>query len=69
MYFYKATQETRFDFSSDFSGDVVIRKPNGDEISIPGFDLLEFVAYEYVSRKRIAQIENASFDEILKGKV
>ncbi|KKL57138.1 hypothetical protein LCGC14_2238450, partial [marine sediment metagenome] len=59
MHSYEGRGGTLFNFNSDFSGDVRIK--HGDQCcSIPADDILELVAYCYVTRNRISVIENMS---------
>lgn len=51
--------QTGFNFNSDLSGDVVITKPDGSKLEVPGRDLVDFVA-EQVRRARIAEVEEMS---------
>lgn len=68
MYNYIAKEGTAFSYNRDFSGMVVISKDSNlyREISIPGKDILEFVAYCYALQKKIENIENMSVEELLK---
>lgn len=59
-----------FLYSSDLSGDVIIRKLNEtgeieSEIEVPGDALIDFVA-AYVRGRRIAKLEQMGADEILE---
>lgn len=58
---------TDFIFNSDLSGDVIISR-NGVEFSVPGEDLLEFVAYNYLLSKRIAELEDMDWEQLLEEK-
>ncbi len=55
---------TMFIFHSDLSGDVIIRDAEARELSVPGGDLMSFVA-DYVRRRRIAELEDAAALDIL----
>lgn len=52
-------------FNSDFSGDVILRKDFGEEISIPGQFLLELVAYGFVLPNKIAALEDMDAHSLL----
>ena len=55
--------QTFFNFNSDMSGDVrIIHK--GNELSVPGAHLIEFIA-NYVRRERVAAIEDMSDRQVL----
>ena len=70
---YKASGGTIFQYNSDFSAKVIVGTPyesvhQGNTrryTEIPGEDLLEFVAYCYVAGKRIEQIEQMDYKELL----
>lgn len=63
---FTAEGGTIFNFNSDFSGNVRIIKPvTGEEILVPGLDLIELVALAYVVREKISLIENMGVDEVL----
>jgi hypothetical protein len=51
-------------YNSDMSGGVILSDPSGNELTIPGKFLLEFVA-SYVAGRKIATIERASCAGIL----
>jgi hypothetical protein len=68
---YKAPKGTVFWFNPDFSGDVTILNDNCKEerinqISIPGQDILAFVAEEYIRPNRIAVLEDETPENLLK---
>lgn len=59
------TDGTAFTCSSDLSGDVeIMRLDDESRMSIPGADLLAFVA-EVVRLQKISELETASGSEIL----
>lgn len=63
---YKADGGTIFNYKSDFSGKVEIIDPdNQEKIEINGKDLLAFVAYCYVFIKRIDELEDMDWSELL----
>lgn len=69
MHSYTGPKGTSFHYNSDFSGDVrVVRLHRIDrgEAEIPGEDLLAFVAACYVAPRRIAALEQAGWEDILK---
>lgn len=51
-------------FNSDFSGKVHLQNPEGERLEISGSFLIALVA-EYVRRRRIAEIEQATTAELL----
>lgn len=65
MHTHKTPQAT-FLFNSDLSGDVIIRREDGEdgEAAVPGVALLSFVA-QYIRRERISAMEEMSDREIL----
>lgn len=66
MHTLTANRGTTFNYNSDFSGAVIISR--GDKtIEIPAEDLLEFVAYAYILRKRINELEGMEWRELLGG--
>lgn len=70
MHSYRATKGTSFTFNSDFSGAVYIHVNNSQnefagEARVPGEDLLEFVAYCYVASKKVREIEDAEWKDLL----
>ena len=56
---------TSFIFNSDFSGDVEIVRPGNARIRVPAEAILSFVAYRYVLRNRIDDLENQTYKDIL----
>jgi hypothetical protein len=62
-------RETIFDYNPDFSGDVHVRvrfgKYDYDEIRIPAQALLQFVSRCYVLPALIAELEDASTEDLL----
>lgn len=72
MHSYTSENGTTFHHNSDFSGDVLVVIENGKMhkgvgVGIDGQDLLEFVAYQYIARQRVAQIEEASWQDLLNN--
>lgn len=69
MHTLEASKGTIFNFNSDFSGDVILhiteQAGTTREFEVPFDDLAELVA-EYVRRKKIARLEDAT-DEIIFG--
>lgn len=59
-----------FHHNADFSGDIVIeltgRTIGMDRITIPAKELLEFVAFAYVARRRVEAVEGMEAGELLK---
>lgn len=70
MHSYESENGTIFHHNSDFSGDVTIivavDSPDRKEIHVSGNDILEFVAFHYIARERIARLEQMSWRELLK---
>ena len=64
MNHFEGPDGTHFHSNSDLSGDVIISE-NGVQYRVPGRDLLAFVA-NYVRDERIAALEHASDEEILR---
>ncbi len=56
--------ETVFNYNSDLSGDVDIRREGKFEVSVPGTHLLAFVA-EYVRGRAVAELEDMPAYELL----
>jgi hypothetical protein len=61
MHTLETSDGTRFHYSSDFSGDVIV-EGNGMESRVPGDALLEFVARAYVAAARISLLEKMGAD-------
>ena len=57
------TEETKFHFNSDLSGEVTIQNKHG-EFQVSGPDLLTFAA-EHVRSQRIARLERLGTSELL----
>lgn len=55
---------TTFNFNSDISGEVTIRRPDGAALNVPGGDLVAFVA-EYVRQRRFSELESMTALEVL----
>lgn len=56
-----------FNFNQDFSGDVLIGVGvDGERFSVPAGAILQFVAQCYVVPKRESELENATFEELLR---
>lgn len=66
MHSYQGKQGTIFHHNSDFSGNVIITH-EGKEIEIPGSDILELVAYEYILPQKISAVEQAGWQELLSA--
>ena len=67
MYNYKGSEGTNFHHNSDFSGEIIIITKDGQQFEIPGKDILEFVAYNYVRPTKISKIEDMDYKGLLKG--
>lgn len=67
MHSHTSSNGTIFHCNSDFSGEVIIITPEPDrqEIKINGEDILEFVAYQYISSKRISEIEDMTWQDLI----
>jgi len=65
MHTYRGNKGTIFNFNSDFSGEIIIKDKSGNEITISGNDIIEFVAYCYVLPKKIEKLEQSSSEELL----
>ncbi len=66
MHTFKTDDDkTVFNFNSDFSGDVIIKR-NGKTVNVPGRDLLALIA-EHIRREKISRLENASDMQVLMG--
>jgi hypothetical protein len=65
MHTCTGSQGTKFHYNSDFSGDVIVVDKDGHEFYIPGKDILEFVAYGYVLKEKMHQIETMGWREML----
>lgn len=59
-------KEIYFHYNGDFSGDVVINSDN-KELEIPAKAILEFIAYSYVLGKKIENLEEMDYEELLTG--
>lgn len=57
-------------YNSDWSGDVTITKSTDDggpeSIQVPAEVLLKAVAYGYVMPKRISDVEQSDYEELLR---
>ncbi len=63
MHFFEANNGTKFNYSSDMSGDInIISKDQTSHVN--GNDILQFVA-EYLRRKEISKLEDMCWQEIL----
>jgi hypothetical protein len=67
MITFKGHKGIIFNYNSDFSGDVIIKDTNNDEVKVEGSDILEFVAFCYVQGKKIEMLEQAAYEELLTG--
>lgn len=65
MHTFKGQDGVIFKYNSDLSGDVIVMVESGKVVNILGSDLVRFVAQCYVAPKKIAQLEQATADEIL----
>ena len=54
-----------FHYNKDFNADVIIQDEHGAQMAVPSQDILDFVAWMYVARQKIARIEQCTTDEIL----
>ena len=68
MTHYKGTNGTHFHHNTDFSGNILIIDKNGKEFEIPGHDILELIAYNYIMNNRISNIEDMDYLELLSKK-
>lgn len=66
MYSHEGKRGAIFHYNTHLSGKVIVIY-DGKEMEIPGEDILSFVAYAYVMRKRISKIEQMEVDELLLG--
>jgi hypothetical protein len=56
-----------FHFNGDFSGEIhIIDKETNQEMKIESEDILKLVAEYYIKPKRISEIEDMEYKEILK---
>ncbi len=62
---YAAPGGSYFNHNSDLSGGVIITLRNGSTLDVPGEDLLAFVAYRWVLRERIRQLEGMDWRALL----
>jgi hypothetical protein len=54
-------------FNQDFSGEIqIINRISNEKVTISKYDLLNFVAKEYVLPKRISELEEMSHEELIK---
>lgn len=67
MHTFKGNEGTIFNYNSDFSGDIIIRDVNNNDVKVEGSDILEFVALCYVQSKKIERLEQADYEELLTG--
>ncbi len=67
MHTFKGNEGATFNYNSDFSGDVIIKDINNNEVKVEGSDILEFVALCYVQGKKIERLEQADYKELLTG--
>jgi len=67
MHAYKGPKGTRFNYNSDFSGDIYIHNAEGVQIAVvPAEDILALVAYQYVMMEAISQLEGMNWEQILR---
>lgn len=64
MHTYEGSKSI-FNYNTDLSGDVVITDALLHEVTIPGEDLIDFVAYCYVLQKKIEKLEQTDSIELL----
>ena len=67
MHTFKGHKGTIFNYNSDFSGEIIIKDADNNEIKVEGSDILEFVAFCYVQGKKIERLEQAAYEELLTG--
>lgn len=67
MHTFKGHKGTIFNYNADFSGEVIIKDTNNNEVKVEGGDILEFVAFCYVQGKKIERLEQAAYEELLIG--
>ena len=63
MYTHKTDNGTIFLYNSGLTGDVTIKR-GGQEMGVPGKDILRLVA-AYIRSEQIAQLEQATDEKIL----
>jgi hypothetical protein len=63
MHTYQGERAT-FNYNPDFSGDVIVTV-DGQELRIPAEDVLQFVAFCYVQRRLVIEIEGMEWEELL----
>ncbi len=72
MHSFQGSLGTSFAYNSDLSGDVLItgvettaiRRVKQSVLTIPGYDLLEFVA-EFIREQKIEKIEQMTVNELI----
>lgn len=62
---YEAKGGTIFTHTTDFSGEIVIMKDK-NLITIPGNDILELVAAQYILPKKISKLESLNTKQLLE---
>jgi len=62
---FKGIGGSTFFFNSDFSGEVIIEDDDSGRVTIEGKAILEFVALCYVQSKKIEQLEQMCYEELL----
>jgi hypothetical protein len=67
MHTFKGDKGTIFNYNEDFSGDIIVKDVTGNEVTIDGNDILDFVAHCYVQPKRIEKLEQSDSIELLVG--
>jgi len=62
------SDKTSFHFNNDFSGDIIIiDKETNKEVSVNAEDILKLVAYEYILPKKISELEQLDYKNILNN--
>jgi len=67
MHTFKGIENSTFIYNLDFSGDVIIEDDDSGRVTIKGNAILEFVALCYIRNKKIEQLEQANYKELLTG--
>lgn len=67
MHTFKGNEGAIFNYSSDFSGEIIIKDLSNNEVKVEGSDVLEFVAFCYIQGKKIERLEQADYEELLTG--
>lgn len=63
---FTGNKGTHFNYKGDFSGNVIIMDSKGNEFEISGEDILQLVAEAYILPKRIAKLEDLTYEDLLE---